>query len=38
MGLRWTPAGGPIDLELLAGGFFDEINPRFFTFGVTARY
>jgi len=38
MGLRYTPRGGPIDFDLLAGGFFDSDNPRFFTFGVTVRY
>ena len=38
MGLRWSPGGGPIDFELLAGGFFDETSPRFFTLGVTVRY
>jgi len=38
MGIRWRPNDGNIDFDLLAGSFFDEINPRFFTFGVTVRF
>ena len=38
IGLRYRPGDGPIDFDLLAGGFFDSVNPRFFTVGVTIRY
>lgn len=42
MGLRYTPTikgkEGWFDLDLLAGGFFDPTEARFFTVGVTVRY
>jgi hypothetical protein len=38
LGIRWRPNDGNIDFDLLAGGFFDEINSRFFTLGVTVRW
>lgn len=38
MGVRWRPNDGPIDFDFLAGGFFDTINSRFFTVGVTVRW
>lgn len=38
LGLRWRPNDGNIDFDLLAGGFFDQINSRFFTMGITVRW
>jgi len=38
MGLRWRPNDGPINFDLLAGSFFDTVNAKFFTVGVTVRY
>jgi len=38
MGLRWRPNDGPIEFDLLAGTFFDTVNAKFFTVGITFRY
>ncbi|MBI3197268.1 MAG: hypothetical protein HYZ40_07120 [Rhodospirillales bacterium] len=38
MGVRWRPNDGPINFDLLAGSFFDTVNAKFFTVGVTLRY
>ena len=38
MGLRWRPNDAAIEFDLLAGSFFDEVNAKFFTVGVTFRY
>jgi hypothetical protein len=38
MGLRWRPNDGPIEFDLLAGSFFDTVNAKFFTVGITFRY
>ncbi|MBT2187822.1 hypothetical protein [Sphingobium nicotianae] len=36
-GLRWTVAGGRVDLDLLAGRYLDGATPNAVTFGVTVR-
>ncbi len=38
MGLRWRPNDGPLEFDLLAGSFFDTVNAKFFTVGITFRY
>jgi hypothetical protein len=38
VGLRWRPNDGPIEFDLLAGTFFDTVNAKFFTVGITFRY
>ncbi len=38
MGVRWRPGDGPLEFDLLAGSFFDTVNAKFFTVGVTFRY
>ena len=38
MGVRWRPNDGPLELDLLAGSFFDTVNAKFFTVGITFRY
>jgi hypothetical protein len=38
MGLRWRPNDGPLEFDLLAGSFFDAVNGKFFTVGITFRY
>ena len=38
MGLRWRPNDGPLEFDLLAGTFFDTVNAKFFTVGITFRY
>ena len=42
MGLRFTPTmngrEGWLDFDFLMGSYFDSVNPRFFTLGVTVRY
>ncbi len=38
MGVRWRPNDGPLEFDLLAGSFFDTVNAKFFTVGVTFRY
>lgn len=36
-GLRWTVAGGAVDLDLIGGRFVDGTTPMSVTFGVTIR-
>ncbi len=36
-GLRWTPGGGPMDLDLLAGRYIDGASKSAITLGVTFR-
>ncbi len=36
-GLRWTPAGGAVDLDLLAGRYLDGATRDAITVGITAR-
>ena len=38
VGLRWRPNDGPLEFDLLAGSFFDTLNAKFFTVGITFRY
>lgn len=38
VGLRWRPKDGPLEFDLLAGSFFDSVNSKFFTVGITFRY
>ncbi len=38
MGVRWRPNDGALEFDLLAGSFFDNVNGKFFTVGVTFRY
>ncbi|CAN0147842.1 unnamed protein product [Phaeothamnion confervicola] len=38
MGVRWRPNDGPLEFDLLAGSFFDTVNAKFFTVGITFRY
>jgi hypothetical protein len=38
VGLRWRPNDGPLEFDLLAGSFFDTVNAKFFTVGITFRY
>ncbi len=38
IGLRWRPNDGPIEFDLLAGSYFDAVNSKFFTVGITFRY
>jgi hypothetical protein len=38
MGLRWTPGGGPVDLDLLVGQRTDGAAPRAVTVGLTRRF
>ena len=36
-GLRWTVAGGAVDLDLIGGRYVDGATPGAATFGVTIR-
>ena len=36
-GLRWTVAGGAVDLDLLGGRYVDGVTPNAITLGVTIR-
>lgn len=38
MGLRWRPNDGALEFDLLGGSYFDTVNAKFFTVGVTFRY
>lgn len=38
IGLRWRPNDGALEFDLLAGSFFDTVNAKFFTVGITFRY
>jgi len=38
MGVRWRPNDGPLEFDLLAGSYFDTVNAKFFTIGITFRY
>lgn len=38
IGLRWRPNDAALEFDLLAGSFFDNVNGKFFTVGVTFRY
>ncbi len=38
MGVRWRPGDAAISFDLLAGSFFDTVNAKFVTVGVTVRY
>lgn len=38
VGLRYTPNGGWVDFDILAGSIFDAASSRFFTLGVTVRF
>lgn len=37
-GLRWTPAGGDLDLDLIAGRYVDGVTPTTVTLGLTRRF
>lgn len=37
-GLRWTPCGGSVDVDLLAGRYLDGATRNAITFGVTLRH
>jgi hypothetical protein len=37
-GLRWTPRGGSVDVDLLAGRYLDGATRNAITFGVTLRH
>lgn len=37
LGLRWSPGGGRIDLDLVAGRRIDGVTPRALTLGLTLR-
>ncbi|TFU03816.1 hypothetical protein EUV02_11815 [Polymorphobacter arshaanensis] len=37
-GVRWTPGGGSVDIELLAGRYIDSFTPSSVTLGMTIRF
>ena len=37
VGMRWTPGGGGVDVDLLFGNYIDGINARAVTLGLTIR-
>lgn len=38
IGLRWTPGGGPVDFDLIAGRYVDGVTPTSLTAGVIVRF
>jgi hypothetical protein len=38
IGLRWTPGGGNVDFDLIAGRYIDGVTPTSLTAGVIARF
>jgi hypothetical protein len=38
IGLRWTPGGGNVDFDLIAGRYIDGVTPTSLTVGVIARF
>jgi hypothetical protein len=38
LGVRWRPNDGPIEVDLLAGSFFNNVDAKFFTIGLTLRW
>jgi hypothetical protein len=37
-GVRWTPGGGSVDVELLGGRYIDSFTPSAVTLGMTIRF
>ena len=38
LGLRWTPGGGQVDFDLIAGRYIDGVTPTSLTAGVIVRF
>ena len=38
IGIRWTPGGGNVDFDLIAGRYIDGVTPTSLTAGVIARF
>jgi hypothetical protein len=38
LGLRWTPGGGNVDFDLIAGRYIDGVTPTSLTVGVITRF